>query len=95
MVRVSFNPTKRADTLRERGIDFAIDAERVFAGRTATWDDDRRDYGERRLITVGYLGKRMVVMVWTPRGAVRHIISMRFAHAKETKKVAALYRSLA
>jgi len=70
-------------------------AEKVFAGRTATWDDDRRDYGERRLITAGYLGARMVVMVWTRRGAARHIISMRFAHDKEIKKVTALYKSLA
>jgi uncharacterized DUF497 family protein len=92
---ITFDPAKRATTLERRGIDFATDAKKVFAGRTATWDDDRRDYGERRLITAGYLGARMVVMVWTPRGAARHIISMRFAHDKEVKKVVALYKSLA
>jgi len=92
---ITFDPAKRAITLARRGIDFAIDAEKVFAGRTATWDDDRYDYGEHRLITAGYLGKRIVVMVWTPHGAARHVISMRFAHAKEVKKITALYQSLA
>jgi uncharacterized DUF497 family protein len=41
--------------------------------------------GESRFITAGFLDDRMVVMVWTPRGAVRHIMSMRYAHAKEQR----------
>jgi uncharacterized DUF497 family protein len=41
--------------------------------------------GETRFITAGFLDDRMVVMVWTPRGKARHIISMRYAHAKEQK----------
>jgi uncharacterized protein len=27
----------------------------------------------------------MVVIVWTPRGDARHVISMRYCHAKEEK----------
>lgn len=45
--------------------------------------DDRRDYGEARLITVGFLHARMVVVVWTPRGTDRHVISMRKANERE------------
>jgi len=48
--------------------------------------DDRRDYGEPRFISAGYLRGRMVVIVWTPRGDARHVISMRYCHAKEEKR---------
>jgi hypothetical protein len=33
---IPFDPAKRDITLRERGIDFAADAEKVFAGRRST-----------------------------------------------------------
>ena len=45
--------------------------------------DERKNYGEPRNITAGFLEGRMVVMVWTPRGEDRRIISMRYAHGKE------------
>ncbi len=35
----------------------------VFAGSTLTVEDDRRDYGEHRFITVGFLDREMVVVV--------------------------------
>ena len=82
---ITFNLAKRAATLAERGLDFA-DAGQVFAGRTATAEDARIDYGETRFLTAGYLRGRLVVIVWTPRGADRHVISMRYCHAKEEKK---------
>jgi uncharacterized protein len=58
-------------------------ADEVFAGPTITVEDDRKDYGEKRLITIGFLLKRMVVLVWTRRGATRRIISMRKANERE------------
>ena len=82
---VTYDPEKRDLTLRHRGLDFA-EAAAVFAGRHATIADDRRDYGEPRLITAGWLRGRMVVLVWTPRGVARRIISMRYAHAKEERR---------
>jgi uncharacterized DUF497 family protein len=87
LMKVSFDPAKRLVTLRERGIDFATDAEKVFAGRTVTFVDDRFEYGEVRQLTIGWLNERMVVMVWTERHADRHIISMRYCHAKEAEKL--------
>jgi len=49
---VTFDPAKRLITLRERGIDFATNAEKVFAGRKVTFASDRSDYGEMRLLTM-------------------------------------------
>jgi uncharacterized DUF497 family protein len=81
-MKITFDPAKRDLTLRRRGLDF-VRADELFAGRTATIVDDRRDYGETRLITAGHLDGRLVVMVWTQRGEARHVISMRHCHAKE------------
>ncbi len=84
MVEISFDPAKRDANLVNRGLDFA-DAGSVFRGRTMTVQDLRFDYGEDRYITAGYLNGRCIVLVWTPRGQSRRIISMRHAHASEEK----------
>ncbi len=66
----------------ERGLDFAH-ADQLFAGDHFTKQDLRVDYAEDRFITVGFLQADLVVMVWTPRGALRRIISMRKANERE------------
>jgi uncharacterized DUF497 family protein len=81
-MEISYDPAKRATTLEERGLDF-VDAPEVFSGPVFELADDRFDYGEERHITIGMLRGRMVVLVWTPRGAARHIISMRKANDRE------------
>jgi uncharacterized DUF497 family protein len=79
---VEFDEAKRARTLTERGLDMAR-ADEVFDGASLTVEDDRMDYGETRYITIGFLDERMVVLVWTPRGDVHRIISMRKANDRE------------
>ena len=79
---VEFDEVKRVRTLAERGLDMARAGE-VFDGASLTVEDDRMDYGETRYITIGFLDERMVVLVWTPRGDVHRIISMRKANDRE------------
>lgn len=81
-MRITFDPAKRAKTLAERGLDFT-DAAEVFAGLHTVEPDTRKDYGEPRFISAGCLRGRLVVLVWTPRGTARRIISMRYGNAKE------------
>jgi uncharacterized protein len=81
-MRITFDPAKRDRTLRERGLDFT-DAEEVFAGPTLDEEDKRTDYGETRMVTIGYWRARMMVVVWTPREGGRHVISMRKANERE------------
>jgi uncharacterized DUF497 family protein len=81
---LTWDEAKRQRTLAARGLDFA-DAAEVFAGVTHTYEDSRRIYPERRFIAVGFLKGRLVVLVYTPRGRGRHIISMRKANAREQK----------
>ena len=81
-MKVTFDPAKRAETLRRRRIDF-LDAESVFAGLTYTILDQRFPYPEDRYVTVGLLSGRMVIVVWTPTEDGRRIISMRKANDRE------------
>lgn len=81
-MEITFDPAKRQAALTERGLDF-VDAAIVFAGLTITVEDLRREYGETRYQTVGFPADRMVMVVWTPRGEARHVISMRKCNGRE------------
>ena len=75
--------------LAERGLDFA-DAALVFEGVTLEVEDLRKEYGELRIICFGMLAGRMVVVGYTPRGADRHVFSMRKANEREKSRIAPL-----
>jgi uncharacterized protein len=67
---------------RERGFDFAT-AALIFAGPVQTIVDERRDYGEERIIAIGEIDGEVLVLVYTDGGQVRRIISARRANRKE------------
>ena len=81
--------SRRARTLTERGLDFA-DAALIFAGVAIELEDTRRNYGEKRIICYGLLAGRVVVVGYTPRGADRHVFSMRKANEREKTRIAPL-----
>jgi uncharacterized DUF497 family protein len=83
--KITFDPAKREATLRDRNLDF-LDAASVFAGNHINVADVRIEYGEERFQAVGYLRERMVMVVWTPRGEARHVISMRKCNEREQKR---------
>ena len=82
---IEFDEEKRRQTLEHRNLDFA-DAASLFEGVTIMFLDDREAYGEDRFQTVGYLDGCLVMVVWTPRGEKRRIISMRKCNAREQGK---------
>lgn len=82
---ITFDPAKQAAALAERGLDFA-DAAAVLDGRKFQFVDDRTDYGETRIVTVGMLDERMVVVVWTARGRDCYVMSMRKANDREQRR---------
>jgi len=63
-------------------LDFA-NVEQVFTGPTFTFEDDRKDYGEQRWVTLGLLQATVVVIVHTEREDEIHVISMRKAERDE------------
>lgn len=84
-MEITFDPAKRDRTFKERGLAFE-DAALIFAGPTYNQFDDRNDYPEERIITVGMLNDRMMIVVWTQRGNARHVFSMRKANDREQRK---------
>lgn len=88
-MRITFDPAKRDLTLDERGLDF-LEAAVILDGPNFEVEDLRKPYGERRMICFGYLRGRLVVVGYTPRGAARHVFSMRKANAREESRIAPL-----
>ena len=65
-----------------RNFDFA-EAIELLSGPDVTQPDTRRDYGERRIIAYGLIRGRLHVCVYTLRGVVHRIISLRKANRRE------------
>jgi hypothetical protein len=85
-MQIEFDSSKQVATLAKRGLDFTR-ASDVFASKHLTRIDSRQDYAEDRFVTTGWLDGRLVMLVWTPRGEVRRIISMRKANEREIKTI--------
>lgn len=83
-MRYTWHEPKRQSTLARRGLDFA-DAEQVFAGPAFSFEDDRKDYGEERWVTLGLLRDKVVVIVHTETEDEIRVISMREAERDEER----------
>jgi uncharacterized DUF497 family protein len=81
-VGIEYDEIKRLKILEERGIDLA-DATSVLQGDYVEQADDREDYGELRFRVWGFLHGKRISLVWTPRGPLHRIITMRHAHESE------------
>lgn len=55
----------------------------LFAGFAVTSEDTRRDYGERRMQVLGMVDDQVLQCVYTMRGDVCRVISVRRASRKE------------
>lgn len=52
-------------------------------------EDARKHYPERRYQALGLLGEQLHMLVFTPRGATVHVISLRRANRRERTSYAA------
>jgi uncharacterized protein len=80
-----WDDAKRQTNLAKHGVDFA-DVLRFDWASAKTQVDHRRDYGEERFESSGLIGERLFVLVYTPRGKVRRLISLRKANAREVER---------
>lgn len=82
----SWDERKSDTNLRLRGFDFAF-ASLIFDAPTFVRRDDRRDYGEIRMIAVGRADSRYLTVVYTDRQEgdrlERRIISARRSNRRE------------
>jgi uncharacterized protein len=80
-----WDEAKNRSNFAKQGLDFA-NAEQVLTGPYVTFVDDRFDYGEKRLFTLGLLAGRVVVIAHAPHGDNKtRVISMRKANRREQK----------
>lgn len=77
-----WDEAKNRKNLAKHGLSFE-DAELVFSGPCVTFEDDRFDYGEERLVTLGLLAGLLVVIAHSPRDEGTRIISMRKGNRRE------------
>ncbi|MFM7352610.1 MAG: BrnT family toxin, partial [Microcystis aeruginosa] len=70
--------------IEKHGIDFDF-AKEIFSGVWISKPDNRRDYGEERLIALGLLGEFVLVAVYTLREQKIRLISTRRANAEERR----------
>jgi uncharacterized DUF497 family protein len=81
-MKCEWDEAKKRTNLAKHGLSFE-DAGQVFSGPCVTFEDDRFGYGEQRLITLGLLAGRLVVIAHSPRDEVTRIISMRKGNRRE------------
>jgi uncharacterized DUF497 family protein len=89
-VEIEYDPGKERSNREKHGLGFAR-AGSIFEGFRIDDEDDREDYGETRYVTLGRIGRQVVVCVWTPRGDKARIISLRKAD-KDEREIYALYQ---
>lgn len=82
-MRYTWDEAKRKANLKKHGLDFT-DAEKVFAGPMAVFEDMREGYGEQRMIGIGRLDCLVVLVVHIESDEAIRIISMRKADSDET-----------
>ncbi|HEX4891322.1 MAG TPA: BrnT family toxin [Alphaproteobacteria bacterium] len=86
-IKIIFDPAKDAANRVKHGLSLAE------AGRLE-WDtalierDDRRDYGEARMLAIGYIGHRLHFVVFVERDGTRRVISLRKTNEREDRRYA-------
>jgi uncharacterized DUF497 family protein len=76
-LQFEWDEKKRQSVIEERGVDM-LQAALIFEGPVLTKTDDRRDYGEVRLIALGMVDDECWVVVYTERhGSIRLITAWK------------------
>ena len=81
----SFDPAKNKRNMALRCIPFDL-AEQFEWDTALIVEDLRKDYGERRFQALGLIEGRLCALVFTPRAGKVHVISLRKASRRETKR---------
>jgi uncharacterized protein len=88
-MKFEWSKAKRRTVLDARRLDF-LDGCRLFDGSPICTAPSPRS-GEQRWISIGELDGEIIAVVWTRRGEVIRIITMRKARNEEKKRYRALY----
>jgi uncharacterized protein len=82
-MEIEFDPAKDAANLKTHKVSLRVGKAVLEDPRRIDEVDDRFDYGEERTITLGMVKGMVFVAVWTQRGGVFRMISVRKAEKHE------------
>jgi uncharacterized DUF497 family protein len=90
-MNVTFDPAKDASNLAKHGFSL-LDAVGFEWDAAVVCSDTRHDYDEARMVALGYIGLRIMALVFVDRPpeqpTERRIISLRKANSREVKRYA-------
>lgn len=81
---IRFDPAKNARNVLKRGLSFERAADFDFDTAVSA-TDIRREYGEERIVAVGYLDGRLHVLCFVETQTGIRVISFRKANTREAK----------
>ena len=84
-MQYEWDEKKCESNLAIHGVDFAIAAAFEWS-MSIDIEDVRHDYSEARTISFAPIAGRLYAMVWTQRGDVCRIISLRKANRREVQR---------
>jgi uncharacterized DUF497 family protein len=79
-----WDEAKRRANLEKHEVDFFL-AEKFDWESAIDVVDDRKNYGESRRVALGSVDSRLYVLIYTKRGQLCRIISLRKANTRERK----------
>jgi len=82
MADFEWDPEKESLNVEKHQFDFET-ASQIWDGPLIESIDERRNYGETRIIATGVVDRCVLVIVYTWRGETRRIISARKANSRE------------
>ena len=90
-MNVTCDPAKDAANLVKHGVSL-MEVEEFEWETAVVWADKRRDYAEERMVALGYIGLRIMAVVFVDRPpdepTERRAISLRKANSREVKRYA-------
>ncbi len=84
-MKIEYDEKKNQTNYSKHGIEFS-------AVSDLNWDsviskkDSSKEYGEKRIVSYGFLNERLYVLVWTARDGSVRPISFRKANGRERKE---------
>lgn len=85
-MKFTWDEAKNRKNIQKHGLDF-LDAKAVFDGPMLIEEDPCQTYNEKRMVGIGFLEGRVVLIVYSePSSEIARIISMRKANDHEKNR---------
>ncbi len=83
-MHITYDEAKNQANIAKHGVDMAL-ANSLEWETLMAIEDNRREYGEPRMIGYALMGERLFNVIFVDRGNARRIISLRKANNREKK----------